>query len=398
MFKPAMAVSCLGAVVLCSCSRTPTVQARTEVRESPAVAVALVKTSDLSRNMALTAEFKPYQEVDLMAKVAGYVKQITVDIGDRVKKDQVLATLEVPEMGDDLKRAKANVQHGEAEVQRAKDELERAKSAHDMSHLSYTRLKSVNEKQPGLVAQQEIDDAHSKDLAAEAQVDAAKSSLEGAQQQVHVSTAEQGRTKAMFDYANVTAPFDGVVTKRYANTGTMIQAGTSSSTQAMPIVRVSQNSLLRLILPVPESIVPRIRIGEAVEVKVPSMNRTFPGKVARVEGRVDLATRTMNTEVDVANPGLLLIPGMYAEVDLTLDDHRKVLAVPVTAVDIGNDESAGQVVVVTPENRVEIRKVQLGLQTADKIEIRSGLRAGEMVVMANRSSLKAGQDVRPQSR
>jgi RND family efflux transporter MFP subunit len=306
-----------------------------------------------------------------------------------------LAVLEIPELQEDVLRGQASIERSSAEVARARNELQRAQSNHDIAHLSYTRLASVDKAKPGLVAQQEIDDAHSKDLAAEAQVDAAKSALEASLQQVQVSTAEQGRTKAMFGYTNVTAPFAGVITKRYANTGSMIQAGTASSTQAMPIVRLSENSLLRLILPVPESIVPKIRIGEAVEVKVPSMNRTFPGRVARVEGKVDLATRTMNTEVDVPNPSLLLIPGMYAEVDLTLEDHHDALAVPVAAVDAGANETAGQVVVVTPDNRIEIRKVQLGMQTADKIEIRSGLHSGELVVMANRSSLNPGQQVTP---
>jgi RND family efflux transporter MFP subunit len=394
MFKLAMAVSCLGAVLLCSCSRTPTVQARTEVRESPAVAVALVKTSDLSRSMALTAEFKPYQEVDVMAKVAGYVKQINIDIGDRVKKDQVLATLEVPEMGDDLKRAKANVQHGEAEVQRAKDELERAKSAHEMSHLSYTRLKSVNEKQPGLVAQQEIDDAHSKDLVAEAQVSAAGSALAAAQQQVSVTQAEQGRVSTMIDYTRVTAPFDGVVTKRYADTGSMIQAGTASQTQAKPVVCLAENDVLRLIVPVPESAVPTVHLGQQVEVRVPTLNRSFPGKVVRFANQLSLQTRTMDTEVDVRNPGYVLMPGMYAEVNLTLTRHADVLAVPVTAVDTDSDK-AGRVMVVTHNNRVEVRKIQLGLETANDIEVLSGLNEGDMVVIGNRTSLQPGEEVKP---
>jgi RND family efflux transporter MFP subunit len=390
------AVTCI-AVLLASCAREPATARSTDTAPAaaPTVAVARAAAEDLSNGVVLTAEFIPYQEVDVMAKVAGFVKKINVDIGDRVRAGQLLATLEVPEMQEDIIRGQASIERSSAEVARAKNELQRAASNHDIAHLSYTRLAAVDQARPGLVAQQEIDDAHSKDLSAEAQVDAAKSALEAAQQQVHVSTAEQGRTKAMFDYTNVTAPFEGVVTKRYANTGSMIQAGTSSSTQAMPIVRLSQNNLLRLILPVPESVVPRVRLGQVVEVKVPSMGRTFPGKVARVEGRVDLATRTMNTEVDVANPNLLLIPGMYAEVDLTLEDHRKVLAVPLTAVDVASDETAGQVVVVTPENRLEIRKVQLGLQTADKFEIRSGLHQGDMVVTANRSSLNAGEQVRP---
>src|SRR5581483_5559853 len=174
----------------------------------------------------------------------------------------------------------------------------------------------------------------SKDVVSEAQVSGAKSNLTAAEQQVRVNTAELQKVKTLAEYARVTAPFDGVITKRFADTGSMIQAGISSSTQAMPVVRLSENNLLRLIVPVPESAVPAVRIGQAVEVRVPSLNRGFPGRVARFSGKVSLATRTMDTEVDVPNPSLVLVPGMYAEVNLTLDSRHGVVAVPVSAVDM----------------------------------------------------------------
>ena len=330
-----------------------------------------------------------------MAKVAGYVKNINVDVGDRVKQGQLLAVLEIPEMADDQARAQSMLSRSDAEVARARDELQRAESSHKIAHLSYTALAEVSRQKAGLVAQQEIDDAHGKDLVAEAQVSAAKSSLSAAEQQVQVSTAELQKIKTLLDYTRVTAPFAGVITKRYADTGSMIQAGTSSSTQAMPLVRLSENSLLRLILPVPESAVPTVHVGQQVDVRVPTLDRSFPGRVARFADKVSSATRTMDTEVDVPNPSLILIPGMYAEVNLTLDRRGAVLAVPIPAVDMGGDETSGQVTVVTPENRIEIRKVQLGLQNAASVEIRSGLRSGDLVVTGNRASLRAGQQVRP---
>jgi RND family efflux transporter MFP subunit len=173
----------------------------------------------------------------------------------------------------------------------------------------------------------------------------------------------------------------------------MIQAGTASQTQAMPVVKLSENSRLRLILPVPESAVPTVHIGQQVEVKVPTMNRSFPGTVARFADKLALATRTMDTEVDVPNASLLLIPGMYAEVNLTLNERKAVLAVPVTAVE--SEGRTGQVMVVTPNRLVEVRKIQLGLETAEKVEVRSGLNEGDMVVIGGRSSLQPGEEVRP---
>ena len=384
------------AALSCSCSRTQNAQAEDlKASDAPTVAVAKVGVEDISRGIVLTAEFKPFQEIDVMAKVAGYVKKINVDVGDRVQEGQLLALIEVPEMADDQTRAESMLNRSQAELARARDELQRAESSHRIAHLSYTRLSEVGKQKAGLIAQQEIDDAQSKDLVAEAQISAAKSSVSAAEQQVQVSSAEVQKVKTLFEYTRVTAPFSGVVTKRYADTGAMIQAGISSSTQAMPLIKLSENTLLRLILPVPESAVPTVHVGQQVNVRVPTLGRSFPGRVARFSEKVSSSTRTMDTEVDVPNPGLILIPGMYAEANLTLDHRNDVLTVPILAADIGSNEASGQVVVVTPENRIEVRKVQLGVQTETKVEVRSGLREGEIVVTGNRANLKSGQEVRP---
>lgn len=331
-----------------------------------------------------------------MAKVSGYVKQINVDIGDRVKQGQLLAVLEVPEMTDEVTKAKASVQRSEAQVAQAEDEVRRAESGHQIAHLSYERLASVMKSRPGLVAQQEVDDAQSKDVSAEAQIQAAKSNLAATVQQVGVSKADLAKYQTMFDYTRVTAPFAGVITKRFANTGSMIQAGTASQSQAMPLVRLAQNTMLRLILPVPESAVPTVHVGQQVDVHVPTLNRTFPGKVARSTGSVQRSTRTMDTEVDVPNPSLALVPGMYAEVNLTLNRSNDAVAVPVSAVDLEPaTPTKGKVIVVNGGNHLETRTITIGMETANRIEVRSGLRDGEIVVIGNRAGLQNGEVVRP---
>jgi RND family efflux transporter MFP subunit len=393
---PAFMLALVVALPVGSCAGAKKAEAKdTAAADVPTVAVDKAKVERISRELALTAEFRPYQEIDVMAKVAGYVKSINVDIGDRVKQGQLIATLEIPEMADDQVRAKSLLSRSQSEVARAKDELQRAESSHDIAHLSYTRLSDVSKKKAGLVAQQEIDDAHSRDLVAEAQVNAAKSNLASMEQQVQVSTSELAKTETLLGYTRVTAPFDGVVTRRYADLGSMIQAGTSSSTQVMPIVKLSQNDLLRLSLPVPESAVPSVHIGQEVQVRVPALNRSFRGKVQRLGEKISSATRTMETEVEVQNSDMILIPGMYAEVILTLNSPHAALTIPITSVDLGSDESSGKVVVVTPENRVEFRTVQLGLQTATSFEVKSGLDEGHLVVTGNRSALHAGEEVRP---
>jgi RND family efflux transporter MFP subunit len=382
-------------VLITSCARGGRAEApATTAMESPTVAVVKVSRADLSNDLVLTAEFEPFQEVDVMAKVSGYIKQINVDIGDRVQQGQLLATLEIPEMQDDLTRAAAAIDEANADLTTARDELTRAESARDIAHLSYSRVLDVSKREPGLVPQQDVDEAHSRDLMADAQVSAAKSKINSSEQRIRVSQADQARVKTLFQYAVITAPFTGVVTKRYANSGSLIQAGTASQTQAMPVVRLSENGLLRLALPVPESAVPLIHLGGMVNVRVSAMNRSFPGRVARFADKVDESTRTMKTEVDVPNPSLLLVPGMYAEVDLVTEQHRNVLSVPVEAVD-GSGSSA-RVFAVEPTGKIQIIPVTLGIETARGVEILPGdLKDGDEVVVGSRSMLKQGGKVQP---
>ncbi len=363
----------------------------------PSVAVARAAVQDLSQNVVLTAEFKPYQEVDVMAKVAGYVKSINVDLGDRVKQGQLLATLEVPEMADDLNAARAAVERSQAQVAQARDEVARAESGHQIADVSYQRLNKVMTTRPGLLAQQEVDDAQAKATSAEAQVSGARSNLAAVQQQVSVSKAQLARVQTLFDYARVTAPFAGTVTRRFADTGSMIQAGTASQTQAMPLVRLSQNTLLRLILPVPESAAPTVHVGQQVDVRVPTLNRTFPGRVVRFANKLSLDTRSMDTEVDVANSDQLIIPGMYAEVNLTLKRANAALAVPVTAVDRSPDDgpASARVMVVDQQGRLGQRNIAVGMETASSIEVKSGLRDGDLVVIGSRAGLQPGEQVKP---
>lgn len=386
-----VAVSILVLLSAASCARQSGATAVSAASEPPVVAVATVTRADLSRDLTLTAEFEPFQEVDVMAKVSGYIREIKVDIGDRVREGQLLAVLEIPEMKDDLARAAASIEGAQADLAAARDDLQRAESAHEAAHLSYGRVLDVSKKEPGLVPQQEVDEVHSRDLVAEAQILAAKSHVTSCEQRIRVAQAEQARLKTMTQYQAIAAPFAGVVTQRYANTGALIQAGTSS--QAMPVVRVSQNGLLRLALPVPESSVPQVHLGETVDVRVPALHRTFPGRVARFADKVDEATRTMKTEVDIPNPNLMLVPGMYAEVDLVTEQRRDALAVPVEAVDVVS--GAARVMAITESGSIRVVSVVTGIETARQIEIRNGdLSDGDRVVISSRAGLKNGDPVR----
>jgi RND family efflux transporter MFP subunit len=380
-------------VTLVSCSGD-----RTQVQAGGAtitVGVTKVVKKSLGRQITLSSELVPFQEIDVYAKESGYVKKLMVDYGTHVKVGEVMAILEIPELEAQLQEDQAEIKNATNQVTRAQHELERDQAQYKALHLQYTRLNGVFESQPGIVAQQEVDDAQGKDLAASSQADAGQASLEAAQSQLSVARAKLSRDQSLFDYSKITAPFSGVVTERYANLGTLVQAGTGSSTQAMPIVKLSQDDLFRLVIPVPEAYVRYIRLGDPVEVHVSSLNRTFPGKVARFSVDVQADTRTMHTEVDVLNPQRILLPGMYADAELHLDRKDNIPSTPVQAVSHRGDQTT--VLVVNAQGILEQRAVEIGLQTSSDAEIISGLNEGEQVVVSDRSGLKAGQKVQAQT-
>jgi RND family efflux transporter MFP subunit len=337
--------------------------AKPAVADPPTVAVATVTRQDLYKEDTVPAEFRPYVEVELHAKVSGYVKQMNVDFGDKVKAGELIATLEVPELQDELHNAQATEQKAEAD--------------HINANLIYTRLVSVNKAHPNLVAQQDLDTAEANDHSTEAAIAEAKAEVE--------------KYQTLYGYTLITAPFDGVVTSRYADPGALIQAGTSSDTQSLPLVRVSDNYLLRLDFPVDVDYVQNIQVGQKVQVRVESLgNKTFTGTITRFTYDVDDKTRQMTTEIEVPNPNLELVPGMYAFVVLNVEKRPQALAVPVESVIPGAPPS---VLVVDTDNRIEQRPVNLGLETSNKYEVLSGVKEGERVVVGNPSGFQAGQIV-----
>ena len=378
-------------MVSCS-SHNSSVEANSQA--APTVGVTKVVKKTLVRKITLSSELVPFQEIDVYAKESGYVRQLNVDYGTHVKQGQVMAVLEIPELEAQLDLDRAAVNRAANQVTRAEHELARYQAQYKAVHLQYTRLNGVFQTQPGIVAQQEVDDAQGKDLAASAQVDAGQAALEAAQAQLVESKAKLAQDQTLYDYSKIHAPFSGVVTQRYANLGALVQAGTTSSTQAMPIVRLSQDDLFRLVIPVPESYVRYIRVGDPVSVRVPSLNRTFPGKVARFSVDVRLDTRTMHTEVDVKNPDHVLMPGLYAEADVSLEHREDIPAVPLQAINHEGDKTT--LYIVDQNNEIEDRPITLGLQTATDAEIVAGLNPGEQVVISDRSSLKPGEKVHPQ--
>jgi RND family efflux transporter MFP subunit len=328
------------------------------------VAAAKVTRQDVYDELPIPAEFRPYVESELHAMVTGYVSQMNVDFGDKVKQGQILATLEVPELTDQLHNAEATLQQADADYANA--------------HLIYTRLQEVNQQHPKLVAQQDIDTAQSKDASSAGAIAAAKANVE--------------KYQTLVNYTKIVAPFDGVITQRSADPGALVQAGTSSD-RSMPLVRVSDNYHLRLDFPVSVEYVKDVHLGDPVTVRVDSLSgKTFVGKITRFTDEVNDETRTMTTEMELDNPNLELVPGMYAVALFKFEQHSNALTVPTEAVSNPKDPV---VYVINSDNEVEARPVKLGVEMPDKYEVTDGLKEGELVMIGSTSQVHPGQKVEP---
>jgi RND family efflux transporter MFP subunit len=359
----------------------------------PSARVAAAQRGNIDHVLTLAGQFQPYQVVDVHPKVSGYMKRINVDIGDVVKQGDTLAVLEVPELAAQLKQTVFEVAQAKQEIARDQNEIDRAKATHAALHSEYKRLVEAAQGHPGLIAQQEIDDAQAKDLSSEAQIDAAQANYAAAQQHMSSAQADNERVQALHDYTNVVAPISGVVTWRYADTGALIQSGINSNESNLPIVRLAQSQLLRLRVPVPEDDVRFVHDGDVLDVRVDAINRSFTGKVVRFTRNVNFETRTMETEIDVENNNLSIAPGMYANTMLRLSSRSNVVTIPVEGIVLQGRQNVAYV--LDSSNHVHIRPISVGIEGQKLAEISSGLEPGDRVILGGQENYHEGETVNP---
>jgi RND family efflux transporter MFP subunit len=354
------------AVVACN---SGTRSSKADAAENASAQVAVVQRGNIDQVLSLAGQFQPYQTVDVHPKVSGFIRHIYVDIGDRVRQGQTLAVLEVPELKAQLSGTVSEVARSGDEIVRAQHEVQRAESTHSAIHADYDRLLQTSQAQPGLVAQQELDDAQ------------------------EVSKADNQRVSAIEDYTNVVAPLDGVIIWRYADTGALIQSGVGSNNQDLPIVKLAQSGVMRLRLPVPETYVRYVHIGDTVQLRVDSLGRYFTGTVVRFTRELNFETRTMETEIDVPNKDLTIDSGMYANALLRLNHADNVVTIQLGALVLRGNQQ--QVYVLDGGNHVHIRTVQTGIRGNQLVEIRSGLSPGDRVIVAAQSKYTENEVVTP---
>lgn len=343
----------------------------------PTVAVVPVTRGQIYREVSFDAELRPYKEIELHARATGYLDKMLVDAGDVVKAGQLIAALDVPELQFDLQNAQAT-------ERRAKADMEKFTAAYEEAHLALTRLESADKAQPNLIAKQDVDSARLRDQSA-------KAALSSAREEQNVAAASTKRFQTMLDYTQISAPFAGVITRRYADPGSLIQAGTSSGTS--PLVRLSQVDLLRVAFPVSVSYVAGVKVGDEAEIRIPSLHQKFTAKISRVSQKVETSTRTMEAQIDLPNADGSLIAGVYATVVLKIDRRSDALILPIEAV--ARDKGTSSVYLVTKENKIEARNITVGTESPTHLEIVGGLAAGDTVMVGSRAQFSHGQSVQP---
>ncbi len=330
----------------------------------------------ITRTITLTANIEAYEQVSLYAKVAGYLKAIHVDIGDRVRKDQLLAALEVPEVDQQYRAAQSDVAERRADLNKARADAE-------LANRTFVRSEGLRLKEA--ITQQDMDEARARHSTADALVEVAQSRLRAAQ-------AHLDEVRTLLGYSQIISPFDGIVTRRFVDPGALLQAATASN-NVTPIVTVARVDTVRVFVDVPEPDAPFIAKGEPAVLRVQSLpHRTFKGGVTRYAGALDPSTRTMRTEVDLSSPDGVLRPGTFGDLAIRVVARPAVLTLRS---DLIHHDDEGAFLYVLDSGRALKRAVQTGLASGDTVEILSGIDDHTRVIASSSPELKAGVPVRP---
>ncbi|MFQ5738232.1 MAG: efflux RND transporter periplasmic adaptor subunit [Acidobacteriota bacterium] len=345
---------------------------------------------DLNRTFQTPGSIRAYEEATLYSRVTGYLEWIGVDIGDAVKKGQVIARISVPEMEDEYQQAQAKMRVLDADLENARAEVERAKAEHRLKQITYQRLRQVREEEPEVASQQSVDEAEAEFQVAAAGLGLSTSRVHQVSAKMEAAEAALSRLRTLMAYAEIEAPFAGIVTERMVDRGTLIESGASGRSSSN-LVKVARIDKVRVIVDVPESEVPFVSRGDPAVIRVDSLKGTeFAGEVTRFASALDPETRTMKTEIDILNRKRRLFPGMYGSVSLTLERHAGAITVPVTAL---RSELDAKFVFIAKGGLAKKIEVETGLDNGITVEITRGLRGDEEVVTQSNHPLKDGTRV-----
>jgi membrane fusion protein (multidrug efflux system) len=318
----------------------------------PEVRVVRPHEGAVGRTVTLPGNVLAYQQATLYAKVAGYLKTITVDKGDHVKQGDVLADIEVPELIADRAKFKADL---------------------EVMEIDYRRNVEARKKAPELVVAQTVDNAKGK---------------------YDIARAELERIDTLLGYAKITAPFSGVITKRFVDPGAFIPAATSgSAAETAAIVTIADFDTVRVQVALPEQEAPFIKDGLAVTVTIPELpGRKFDATITRYAHCIDPATRTMLIESEISNSSGDLVPGMYALVSIEVERHENTLVIPADALVTEKTKTS---VFALDQNKAKKVPVKVGFNDGASVEILDGIKPDQSVILIDKLILNDGQPVRP---
>ncbi len=378
-------------------TETATLAATTteDAGRAPTVNVGRVRVAPSASTVELPCQTVAMVETPIYARADGYMKQRPVDIGDRVKKGQLLVEIESPELDQQIDQAKATLAQSKAALQQLHASLVAAESNLKLARVTADRWKTLADQ--GVFAKQDYDEKAAALELGEANVKSAQENITAAEATVVANGAALRRLENLKAFDRLEAPFDGVITARSLNSdpGTLITSGNTSASRE--IMRVAQINVLRVFVSIPQTYAPVIHEGLPAELRVDELpGRVFPTKVGGITHEVESNSRTMLAVLLVQNSKEELLPGMYAKATFSLPHAVNVLMLPADALLL--PASGPQVAVVGEDRKVHFHKVTLGRDYGAEIEIDSGLNAGDMVVLNPTDAIREGVTVEPNER
>ena len=353
----------------------------------PRVEVVTVGRSSRDSGLQLPGNIQAVTEAPILARADGYIKRRLVDIGDAVHAGQTLAEIEAPELDEQVRQAEAVLRQARAGVDQARANLQQGQS--DLELARVTAKRWANLVSDGSVSVQENDQYQAQYQSKIAAVHGLEQALSG---QLHggvdAAQANLARVQQMKDYRTVIAPFDGVITLRNVDSGALVSTGSTL------LFRIAQTGTLRIYLNVPQMYAGAVHLGDAASVTVSNLpGSKFSGAVARTADSLDPASRTLLVEVHVPNPNRILLPGMYAQVNLSSSRAHPPLLIPSSALIVSSDGT--QVALVRPDHRLHLQRIAVGRDYGDRIEVANGLQDGDAIVASPSDVLQEGAEVEP---
>lgn len=361
-------------------------EAKEEAVELPPVNISLVDQAPSKSQLMLPGSIQAVTEAPVLARASGYIKKRYVDIGDRVKEGQLLAEIDAVEFDQSIAQGKASVEQARSALEQANANLQQGKTNADMAHYTYERWNSLVQK--GAVSRQDADTYKSTYEASSQNVDSLEKAVNAARSNVAVAEANLARTRDLQAYLKIKAPFAGVVTQRNIDVGALATEGTTL------LFRIAQTDRLRTYVNVPQMDASGIHVGQPADLKIPDLpSKTFKGTVTRTANALDPATRTLLVEVQVSNESAELLPGMYSEVSFTTPRAEPPLIIRADALVVRGEGSF--VAVVDNDNIVHFRKIDVGRDYGDRLEVLGGLKKGDRAVISPGDVVREGSKVKP---